>query len=728
VLAGALLGLALYGVDLASIWTAFLEADYRYLLPLLALILLSNLLRAWRWQILVDALPPPERPTADGLSSGRMLEASFSSVMIGYMVNYAAPRMGEVARTANLSARSDHRFSSLFGTVVSERIFDTVVLGGALVSAMGLLVHRLDVLRTQFVVPAWSRLQSLPLGWVLGGLGAAVLVGGALVLGTRWFLQREDAWAAQLWRRRVKPSLLSFNAGLATLLRSPQRGAILVSTAAMWGGYLLMAYLPFRMLHLAAPYDIGLVDAWALMAIGALGILVPSPGGIGSYHYITEQALVHLYGVPAADALTYAVLTHGAQLIFYTLAGGTVVLYQGAGLRPLLAFWNRSSPPATTDAPSSAEAQPESPPPNADPDSRRDPRVTHTRRSPFSHNIAGRADLTPLTCDQHVSSPSIPHIPQTLMKVTVIGAGNVGATVADCVAQKDMAHEVVMVDIKEGMPQGKGLDMLESSPVHGFDTTVTGANDYGPTEGSDVCIITAGLPRSPGMSRDDLLAKNTEIVGGVTEQFVAGSPDSTIIVVANPLDVMTYVAYEASGFPSNRVMGMAGVLDTARYRAFIAQALDVSVRDIQALLMGGHGDTMVPLPRYTTIGGVPLPQWLDDETIDEIVERTKGGGGEIVDLMGTSAWYAPGAAAAEMTEAILKNNKRILPAAAYCDGEYDVEDLFIGVPVKLGANGVEEIIEVELTDAEKAQFNTSAEHVHANLDDLQRLRDAGDIG
>jgi len=314
------------------------------------------------------------------------------------------------------------------------------------------------------------------------------------------------------------------------------------------------------------------------------------------------------------------------------------------------------------------------------------------------------------------------------MKVTVIGAGNVGATVAECVARKDMVQDVVMVDIKEGMPQGKGLDMMESAPVHGFDSTITGTNDYGPTEDSDVCIITAGLPRSPGMSRDDLLAKNTEIVGGVTEQFVEGSPDSTIIVVANPLDVMTYVAYEASGFPSNRVMGMAGVLDTARFRSFVAEELDVSVRDVQALLLGGHGDTMVPLPRYTTISGIPLPQWLDDDTISELVDRTKGGGGEIVDLMGTSAWYAPGAAAAEMTEAIIKDNKRVLPAAAYCDGEYGVEDLFIGVPVKLGAGGVEEIVEVELTEEEHEQFQTSAEHVHSNLEDLERLREAGEIG
>ena len=314
------------------------------------------------------------------------------------------------------------------------------------------------------------------------------------------------------------------------------------------------------------------------------------------------------------------------------------------------------------------------------------------------------------------------------MKVTVIGAGNVGATVGECVARQDVAKEVVMVDIKEGMPQGKALDMRESSPIHGFDTRVTGTNDYGPTEDSDVCIITAGLPRSPGMSRDDLLAKNTEIVGGVTEQFVEGSPDSTIIVVANPLDVMTYVAYEASGFPTNRVMGMAGVLDTARFRSFIAEELDVSVRDVQALLMGGHGDTMVPLPRYTTVGGIPVTQLIDDDRIEEIVDRTKGAGGEIVDLMGTSAWYAPGAAAAEMTEAILKDNKRILPCAAYCDGQYGLSDLFIGVPVKLGADGIEEIIEVDLDADEKAQLKTSAGHVQSNLEDLERLREEGKIG
>jgi malate dehydrogenase len=314
------------------------------------------------------------------------------------------------------------------------------------------------------------------------------------------------------------------------------------------------------------------------------------------------------------------------------------------------------------------------------------------------------------------------------MKVTVIGAGNVGATAAECVARKDMVQEVVMVDIQEGMPQGKALDMRESAPIHGFDTTVIGTNDYNATDGSDVAIITAGLPRKPGMSRDDLLAKNAEIVGNVTRQFVEGSPDATLIVVSNPLDVMTYVAYEESGFPHDRVMGMAGVLDTARFRSFIAEELDVSVRDINALLMGGHGDTMVPLPRYTTVGGIPLPELMDDETINEIVERTKGGGGEIVDLMGTSAWYAPGAAAAEMTESIIKDSGRVLPAAAYVSGDYGLNDMFIGVPVRLGASGVEEVIEVDLNEEEMELMETSAEHVQSNLEDLERLREAGEIG
>jgi malate dehydrogenase len=314
----------------------------------------------------------------------------------------------------------------------------------------------------------------------------------------------------------------------------------------------------------------------------------------------------------------------------------------------------------------------------------------------------------------------VPYVPMslsitvhTVMKVTVVGAGNVGATVAECVARKDMAKEVVLIDIVEGLPQGKALDMQESAPIHLFDTRITGTNDYADTAGSDICVITAGLARKPGMSRDDLLAKNASIVGSVTEQFVKHSPNAIIIVVSNPLDVMTYVAYMKSGFPSQRVFGMAGVLDTARYRAFIAMELGVSVRDIQALLMGGHGDTMVP-----------LPELMDSETINRIVERTKFGGGEIVKLMGTSAWYAPGAAAAEMVEAIIKDSGRVLPCAVWLTGQYGVKDIFIGAPCKLGRNGVEDIIEVPLSDAEQALMDASAEDVRKNLETLSRLQQA----
>ncbi len=311
------------------------------------------------------------------------------------------------------------------------------------------------------------------------------------------------------------------------------------------------------------------------------------------------------------------------------------------------------------------------------------------------------------------------------MKITVVGAGNVGATVADCIARKDMAKEVVLIDIVEGLPQGKALDMWEAAPIHGYDTRVIGTNDYADTAGSDICVITAGLARKPGMSRDDLLTKNAAIVKSVTEQFAAKSPNAIIIVVSNPLDVMTYVAYMTSGFPSRRVMGMAGVLDTARYRSFIAMELGVSVRDIQALLMGGHGDTMVPLPRYTTVAGIPLPQLLDKEKIDAIVERTKFGGGEIVKLMGTSAWYAPGAAAAEMVESIVKDSGRVLPCAVWLNGQYGLSDLFIGAPVRLGRNGVEEIIEVELDAEERKLLEVSAEHVRANVAKLEELQAAG---
>ena len=307
------------------------------------------------------------------------------------------------------------------------------------------------------------------------------------------------------------------------------------------------------------------------------------------------------------------------------------------------------------------------------------------------------------------------------MKVTVVGAGNVGATVAECVARLDMVNEVVLIDIVEGMPQGKALDMMQAAPIHLYDTRITGTNDYADTEGSDICVITAGLPRKPGMSRDDLLAKNASIVKSVTEQFVAGSPDSKIIVVSNPLDVMTYVAYMTSGFPSNRVMGMAGILDTARYRAFLGMELGVSVKDIQALLMGGHGDTMVPLPRYTTVSGIPLTELLDEERINAIVERTKVGGGEIVKLEGTSAWYAPGAAAAQMVEAIVKDSGRVFPCAVWLTGQYGHEGIFIGAPARLGRNGIEEIIEVDLNESESAMMDNSAEHVHANLAALERI-------
>jgi malate dehydrogenase len=310
------------------------------------------------------------------------------------------------------------------------------------------------------------------------------------------------------------------------------------------------------------------------------------------------------------------------------------------------------------------------------------------------------------------------------MKVTVVGAGNVGATVADCVARKDMVEEVVLIDIVDGLPQGKALDIQQAAPIHLFDTRVVGTNDYADTAGSDICIITAGSPRKPGMSRDDLLSINAKIVRAVTEQFSAGSPNAILVIVSNPLDVMTYVAYMSSGFPSKRVMGMAGVLDTARYRTFLATELGVSVRDIQALLMGGHGDTMVPLPRYTTVGGVPVTELLSEESIHAIVERTKNGGGEIVKLMGTSAWYAPGAAAAEMVEAVVKNSGRVVPVAAWLSGQYGLEGMFIGVPVKLGTGGITEIVEVELNAAETALMKDSAQHVRSNLEALERLQKA----
>ena len=309
------------------------------------------------------------------------------------------------------------------------------------------------------------------------------------------------------------------------------------------------------------------------------------------------------------------------------------------------------------------------------------------------------------------------------MKVTVIGAGNVGATAADCVARKDMVGEVVLIDIpdKADYARGKALDMYQAAPIHGYDTRITGGADYALTAGSQVCIITAGLPRKAGMSRSDLLKVNGDIVKSVTEQFAPHSPGAVIIVVSNPLDVMTWVASEASGFPSNRVMGMAGVLDTARYRAFLAMELGISVRDIQALLMGGHGDSMVPLPSFTTVGGIPITSLITRERLDEIVGRTKVGGGEIVKMMGTSAWYAPGAAAAEMAEAVIKDSGRVLPCAVKMDGNFGLNDLFIGAPARLGKNGVEAIIDVTLSDDERALLHASAAEVSKDIAALREM-------
>ncbi|MEM1117893.1 MAG: malate dehydrogenase [Bacteroidota bacterium] len=307
------------------------------------------------------------------------------------------------------------------------------------------------------------------------------------------------------------------------------------------------------------------------------------------------------------------------------------------------------------------------------------------------------------------------------MKLTVVGAGNVGATVAECVARMDIVQHIALIDINAGVAQGKALDLMEAAPIHGFDTVIEGSDQYDVTAGSDVTVITAGLPRKPGMSRDDLLKVNSDIVSSVTEQVAAQSPNTILIVVSNPLDVMTYVAYMTSGFPSQRVMGMAGVLDTARYRAFLKMELGVSVRDINAMLLGGHGDSMTPLPRFTTVGSRPVTEMIDAGRLDEIIERTKKGGGEIVKLMGTSAWYAPGAGAAEMVEAIVKDSNRVLPAAAWVTGQYGLEDMFIGVPVRLGANGVEEIVELDLNDTEAADMQASGAHVREVIEAYQNL-------
>ncbi len=296
-------------------------------------------------------------------------------------------------------------------------------------------------------------------------------------------------------------------------------------------------------------------------------------------------------------------------------------------------------------------------------------------------------------------------------KITVVGAGNVGATAAHWAAAKELG-DVCLVDIVEGLPQGKGLDLRQSSPVEGFDSAVVGSNDYADTADSDIVIITAGLPRKPGMSRDDLLAKNTEIVKSVTQEIARYSPQAILIIVSNPLDAMVYVAHQASGFPANRVIGMAGVLDAARFRTFISMELDVSVEDINAFVLGGHGDSMVPLPRYSTVAGIPLPNLLSEDKIEELVDRTRKGGGEIVSLLKTgSAFFAPSAAAVKMAESILKDKKRIMPCAAYCDQEYEVGGYFVGVPVKLGAQGVQEVIEIDLLPQEKENFAKSVQEV-----------------
>ncbi len=306
-----------------------------------------------------------------------------------------------------------------------------------------------------------------------------------------------------------------------------------------------------------------------------------------------------------------------------------------------------------------------------------------------------------------------------MKKITVIGAGNVGATTAQRIADKQLAEQVVLVDIVEGIPQGKALDMWESSPVEATDTKVIGTNGYDETEGSELVVITAGMARKPGMSRDDLLQINKKIVQECTEKVVKTSPQAIIVVVSNPLDVMAYVAWKASGFERNRVVGMAGVLDTARYKLFIAEKLGVSIKDIHAMVLGGHGDDMVPLTRLTNISGIPLTEFLSQEEIDQLVTRTRNGGIEIVNYLKTgSAYYATSSAVVEMVDAIVKNRKRVLPCSAYLDGEYGLKGMFCGVPVILGRNGVEKIIEVKLTDAEKAELTKSANSVFENIKKL----------
>lgn len=308
------------------------------------------------------------------------------------------------------------------------------------------------------------------------------------------------------------------------------------------------------------------------------------------------------------------------------------------------------------------------------------------------------------------------------MKVTVVGAGNVGATCADVLAYKEIANKIVLVDIKEGLSEGKSLDIFQKAPINLYDTKIIGStNDYSKTKNSNVVVITSGLPRKPGMSRDDLIETNSKIVKSVTENIIKYSPDCIIIIVSNPLDVMTYQAHLTSQFPRERVMGMAGILDTSRFRAFLADELNVSPKDIQSLLLGGHGDTMVPLPRYTTVGGIPVEELIDQKRLKKIIERTKYGGGELVKMMGTSAWYAPGAAAAQMVESIIRDQRRIFPVCVKLDGEYGINDCYLGVPVILGSNGIEKIIELKLKSSEKKLLDESRVHVKEVMSVLENL-------
>ncbi|HEY9045662.1 MAG TPA: malate dehydrogenase [Ohtaekwangia sp.] len=308
------------------------------------------------------------------------------------------------------------------------------------------------------------------------------------------------------------------------------------------------------------------------------------------------------------------------------------------------------------------------------------------------------------------------------MKVTVVGAGNVGATCADVLAYREVANEIVLVDIKEGLAEGKALDIWQKAPIDLYDSRTIGAtNDYSKSANSDVVVITSGLPRKPGMSRDDLIGTNAGIVKSVTENIIKYSPHAIIIVVSNPLDVMTYQAHLTSKLPRTKVFGMAGILDTARYRAFLAEALNVSPKDIQAVLLGGHGDTMVPLPRYTTVAGIPVTELIDKDKLNAILERTKVGGGELVKLMGTSAWYAPGSAAAQMVEAIVKDQRRVFPVCIKLDGEYGIKDCYLGVPVILGKNGIERVIELDLNSEERALLESSRKAVKEVMDVLEKL-------